>query len=200
MWFLQITPRIPGWYLHVASQEGGRSDCFRDEVWVATLCLPQNALRFSILMEMFGKVLARMRCPVLISKFLECEMRPFSLIQTWLGFHGRPGPVWNFISCPFRSLPLIFNLEKSLSLESHKKQLPTISPFQNDVLEMVSMLIGSKIARFLNYFKWIPLKGLDNWVTLKEMQRFFYCQYSNAHWSKAFRVVCVLTLPFDECR
>ena len=28
------------------------------------MCLPQNALRFSILMEMFGKVLARMRCPV----------------------------------------------------------------------------------------------------------------------------------------
>lgn len=82
MWFLQITPVISGSYLHVASSEGGRSDRFRDEVWVTTLCLLQNALRFSILMEMFGKVLDehRMRCPVLIRKFLECEMRPFSLI------------------------------------------------------------------------------------------------------------------------
>lgn len=107
-----------------------------------------------------------------------------------LDLHGQPEPVWNFISCPFRPSPLIFNLEKSLSLESHKKQLPTISLFQDDELEMVSMLIGSKIAHFLNYFKRIPLKGLDNWVTLKEMQHFFYCCYNNAHWSEAFGVVC----------
>lgn len=129
---------------------------FRDEVLGQQCdCGPFRILwGFPFWWKYFEKSSLRFGCPALILKFLGCERRPFPLWFRDAGFPRAARACLESHKLLVSAFAFDFQPgESSLFWVTWKTTMQTSLPFQSSKLEnILSLLRGSKIACFLNYF------------------------------------------------